>query len=78
MRLTSGTKESQTAMTQTMETASNRSQTPGDTGEPPQIETPTDPASLWASVGAVHYSVTHTGEHDSLSWIDCDCVVHID
>lgn len=65
-------------MAQTVETASGESQTEDRTGEPSQVEVPASPASLWASVSTVHYSVTHTGECDSGAWIDCDCVVHID
>lgn len=65
-------------MAQTVETASNEAQTDDQPGEPSRIEVPTSPASLWASVSTVHYSVTHTGECDSRAWIDCDCVVHTD
>ena len=64
-------------MAQQVETASIERQEEDLPGEPPAaVEVPASPASLWASVSQVHYSITHTGECDSRAWIDCDCVVH--
>ncbi|THV43601.1 hypothetical protein [Glycomyces buryatensis] len=61
-------------MAQQLETASL------EAGEPTRpVETaavPASPASLWTSESKVHYSITHTGEFDPASVIDCDCVIH--
>lgn len=65
-------------MAQQLETASTEASGPDLPGEQPAADVPASPASLWASVSKVHYSITHTGECDTRAWIDCDCVIHTD
>ncbi|WP_157930670.1 hypothetical protein [Glycomyces xiaoerkulensis] len=65
-------------MTQQLETASTEASSDDPSDGRSSVEAPADPASPWASVSTVHYSVTHTDDSDTAAWIDCDSVVHTD